>query len=93
MSRLFPIAWLTLVLLGQGALVLHKTDVDTHANGDTCELCLVSSSLDHALANSGTPPLGGITLHLPLTRVHIKPSPTYRHVFSARAPPALLFSS
>ena len=93
MSRLFPIVWLALFLLGQGGLLLHKVDLDAHANGDTCELCLVSSSLDHALASSSTPPLGATTLRFPPTRVHVKLSPTYWSAFSARAPPVLLFSS
>lgn len=93
MRRLFPIAWLALFLLGQGALLLHKTDLDAHANGDTCEFCLLGSPLDHALTSSSTPPHGGLTLRFPPTRVHINPSPTYWYAFSPRAPPALLFSS
>ena len=51
-ARLFSMVLAVALIVGQLFLVLHSHDLDRHANGEACELCMHSAGLDHALTHA-----------------------------------------
>ena len=76
------------LILGQLAFVHHALDMDSHADGKPCKLCLLSAGLDQALAQKHQPieikPIRGLTSNWQ-DLLNLQPVTT---AFLARAPPA-----
>ena len=83
------IHWLLIVLLlaSQGVLAAHEADVDAHADGEYCSVCLLSSAVDNTSPGvTGFLPDAAATRHEPVSdeQARAAQSPaTYR----SRAPP------
>ena len=43
------------LIIGQLFLVLHALELDSHANGEPCEVCMLPASLDQALVHAHQP--------------------------------------
>lgn len=76
-----------LLMVAQLTLLMHKADLEAHASGETCELCLHAASLDH-----GAP--AAPLIHVDMAVAIAPPLPAATpllwhpsHHFSARAPP------
>jgi len=79
---------LTAFLVAQGALLSHHTEIEAHAPGQECELCLHTSNLknpfsdnNHAVFTTSISDIGHHSLDL-ITFVK-----RYRATTRARAPP------
>jgi len=79
---------LTAFLVAQGALLSHHTEIEAHAPGEECELCLHTSNLknpfsndNHTAFNASISDTGHYSLDL---SSFVKP---YRTTTHARAPP------
>jgi hypothetical protein len=55
-GSLCRLLFIVVLVICQFSLVLHQLDVEHHADGKTCTICLASQGLDHALANDFLPP-------------------------------------
>lgn len=85
--HLHPLIFVILLLFVQGHWFAHKLDFAAHEPGETCELCLHLSALDHVTNGSdattvstGTPEAANL-LNIPLWVRRLLTS------FSARGPP------
>ena len=81
------------LIAGQLFLALHSHDLESHANGEACEVCILSAGLDQALAHAH--PHTGIQPTDALTEAG-QDSVDFQYAvlaFLARAPPQdLLYS-
>jgi hypothetical protein len=87
-QRLYQLLPALLLVLGQTALLVHQADIDAHAHGETCSVCLLAHGVDSAV------PAGPAILpriRASLVRASEPQSgsqqPT-RNIYLARAPPA-----
>jgi hypothetical protein len=55
------------LVICQFGLVLHQTDIERHADGKQCSICLACQGLDHALATTFQPPVVQATVESPGT--------------------------
>jgi hypothetical protein len=55
-DRLCRLLFVLALVICQFGLVLHQMDIEHHANGKECTICLASQGLDHALATDFLPP-------------------------------------
>ena len=69
---------LALLLFMQTVMLLHQLDLDAHADGDRCELCIGLVGLDHGLSTTAQP--------LPSLQWHPAPLLLQRQTFPALAP-------
>jgi hypothetical protein len=53
------------LVICQFSLVLHQLDIENHADGKECTICLASQVLDHALASGFLPPADTATIESP----------------------------
>jgi hypothetical protein len=49
-ERCLRLLFVAALLVGQFSLLLHQLDLEHHAEGKACSICLASPGLDHALA-------------------------------------------
>jgi hypothetical protein len=86
-DRLCRLLFIVALLVCQFGLVLHQMDIEHHANGKECTICLALQSLDHALVIDFVPPTvqatvevpGVLTASLPVSRTPVR--------LVARSPP------
>ena len=87
-DRIYKPLLVVMLVISQFSLVLHQLDLDRHADGKECTICLAAPGLDHALASGFAPPIvpvavdspGALPARFPLSRTPV------RRV--ARSPPA-----
>ena len=64
-ARLFSMVLAVVLIAGQLFLALHSHNLESHANGELCEVCILSAGLDQALAhahpNIGIQPADALT--------------------------------
>jgi hypothetical protein len=53
---MFRLLFVVALLASQFSLLEHQLDIEHHANGKPCSICLASPGLDHALAATTLPP-------------------------------------
>ncbi len=89
MQRFRVTALIICLLLAQSALLAHQLDLSAHSDGQTCEYCALTGSLDK--------PVADIAISFRLTSDAVEAQPLISPVvlvrtltFNARAPP--LFS-
>jgi len=74
--------------VAQGALLSHHTEIEAHAPGEECELCLHTSNLKNPFGNDGhaifQAPISDIDHDSLDLSSFVKP---YRNTTRARAPP------
>jgi len=79
---------LTAFLVAQGALLSHHTEIEAHAPGEECELCLHTSNLKNPFGNDGHTifhvSISDTDHHSLYLSTFVKP---YRATTRARAPP------
>ena len=75
------------LILGQLAFAQHALDLSSHADGEYCELCLLSASLDQVLAQKHHPAANEPTRGLSGNWQDLVTLQTVTPVFLARAPP------
>lgn len=85
MYRLLLSLITTLFLLGQLGLIAHASE--EHDDDKLCELCLVASQQDHALASSSTQIQFDTSFIVYIPSPSIAATQTTESFFSARAPP------
>jgi hypothetical protein len=56
-ERLCRLLFIVALVICQFSLVLHQADIEHHADGKECTICLASHGLDHALATDFLPPI------------------------------------
>jgi hypothetical protein len=90
-QRLYQLLPALLLVLGQKtALLVHQADIDAHAHGETCNVCLLAHGVDNAVP-------AGPTI-LPCIRASLVPAAEpqsgsqqrTRNIYLARAPPAAI---
>jgi hypothetical protein len=87
-DRLRRLLLIVALVICQFSLVQHQLDIERHADGKECTICLAAPGLDHALASGFAPPIvpvavdspGALPARFPLSRTPV------RRV--ARSPPA-----
>lgn len=80
-----------ILILGQLGLVQHALDLSSHASDEHCELCLLSTSLDHGLALTHHPINIRQIHHRAGNQQDLLNTQSVATAFLARAPPELLF--
>jgi len=55
-DRLSWLLFIVALVISRFSLVLHQLDIEHHANGKECSICLAFHGLDHALGAGFTPP-------------------------------------
>jgi hypothetical protein len=55
-DRSFRLLFIVVLLVSQFSLLEHQLDIQHHANGKVCTICLASPGLDHALSDIFLPP-------------------------------------
>ncbi|MDX1697701.1 MAG: hypothetical protein R3308_05405 [Thiohalobacterales bacterium] len=92
-ARLFSMVLAVVLIAGQLSLALHSHDLESHANGEACKVCMLYAGLDQALAHAH--PHTGIQPTDALTEAG-RHSINFQYAviaFLARAPPQdLLYS-
>jgi hypothetical protein len=86
-NSLYRLLFVAALLICQFSLVLHQTDIEHHADGKECTICLASHGLDHALGTGFVTPTvqatveipGTLPANLPLSRTPVR--------LVARSPP------
>jgi hypothetical protein len=86
-DKLCRLLFIVALVICQFSLVLHQLDVEHHADGKQCTICLASQGLDHALATGFLPPIvqatsespGVLPTSLPVSRTPVR--------LVARSPP------
>ena len=86
-DRLCRLLFIVALVICQFGLVLHQTDIEHHADGKECTICLAFHGLDHALGTGFVPPTvqatveipGALPANLPLSRTPVR--------LVARSPP------
>jgi hypothetical protein len=86
-DSLCRLLFIVALVICQFGLVLHQSDIEHHANGKECSICLASQGLDHALATVFLPPTvqatvespGALPASLPVSRTPVR--------LVARSPP------
>jgi len=86
-DRLCRLLFIVALVICQFSLVLHQLDIEHHADGKPCSICLASQGLDHALAAGFVPPTveatvespGALPANFPLSRTPVR--------LVARSPP------
>jgi hypothetical protein len=53
---MFRLLFIFVLLVCQFSLLEHQLDIEHHANGKVCTICLASPGLDHALSITFPPP-------------------------------------
>ena len=81
------------LILGQLAFAHHALDLSSHADGEYCDLCLLSASLDQALAQKHYPAANETTRGLSGNWQDLLTLQAVTPVFLARAPPAEFLSA
>jgi len=76
------------LILGQLAFAHHALDLSSHEDGEYCELCLLSASLDQALAQKHQPAANELSHGLTGNWKDLLTLQTVTPAFLARAPPA-----
>jgi hypothetical protein len=92
-ARLLSMVLSVGLIIGQLFLVQHALDLDSHANGELCEICMLFAGLDQALVHAHQPI--GIQSIYQLTEGSLSSLHFQSHAigFLARAPPQdLLYS-
>jgi hypothetical protein len=56
-GSLCRLLFIVALVICQFSLVLHQMDIEHHADGKKCTICLASQGLDHALATDFLPPI------------------------------------
>ncbi|MGB7934378.1 MAG: hypothetical protein WCH04_19560 [Gammaproteobacteria bacterium] len=64
-DRLCRLLFVVALVICQFGLVLHQMDIEHHANGKECTICLASQSLDHALGAGFVPPTVQASVEIP----------------------------
>jgi len=88
-DRLFRLLFIAALVICQFSLVLHQLDIEHHANGKQCTICLAFQGLDHALGAGFIPPTvqttsespGILPASSPVSRTPVRPV--------ARSPPVI----
>jgi hypothetical protein len=76
-----------LLVIGQAALLVHQCDIDAHAHGSDCNICLLAHGLNSAVPSQFAP----AAIKLDHLRISVAPSsvgarrPTVS--YQTRAPP------
>lgn len=86
-DRLCRLLFIVALVICQFSLVLHQLDVEHHADGKPCSICLASQGLDHALTSAFQPPIleasfespGPMPVGFPISRTPVR--------LVARSPP------
>ena len=86
-DRIYKPLLVVMLVISQFSLVLHQLDLDRHADGKECTICLASPGLDHALATGFLPPAieaavdapGALPANIPVSRTPVR--------LVARSPP------
>jgi hypothetical protein len=79
--------FIVVLVICQFSLVLHQLDIEHHADGKQCTICMAFQGLDHALGTGFVPPTvqasveipGTLPANLPLSRTPVR--------LVARSPP------
>jgi hypothetical protein len=66
-GRLYRLLFIVALVICQFSLVLHQMDIEHHADGKQCTICLACHGLDHALATVFLPPTVRATVESPGT--------------------------
>ena len=64
-DRFCRLLFIVALVICQFSLVLHQTDIEHHADGKECTICLASHGLDHALASGSLPATDEATIEPP----------------------------
>jgi hypothetical protein len=89
-DRLFRLLFIVALLVSQFSLLEHQMDIEHHADGKECSICLASPGLDHALSASILPsPVQGAIEAPPVVTKHSVASRTPVRLV-ARSPPVSL---
>lgn len=79
------------LLLFSWTQLAHATDLDAHAGGESCDICLFASPLGHGATPAALPALplpGADAAPLPLPAAPVLPQ-TFRHTLGQRGPPSV----
>jgi hypothetical protein len=77
------------LLVAQGLLLQHQTDLDLHATGDHCEWCLTHTPLAGMLPSAAPLAVVPVRDAAPDPARHATPGRYHSQVYRSRAPPAL----
>jgi hypothetical protein len=69
-DRLCRLLFIVALLICQFSLVLHQTDIEHHADGKECTICLASHGLDHALGTGFVTPVRLVARSPPVFALH-----------------------
>jgi hypothetical protein len=86
-DRLCRLLFIVALVICQFGLVLHQLDIEHHADGKQCTICLASQGLDHALGTGFVLPTieatvespGALPADVPVSRTPVR--------LVARSPP------
>lgn len=86
-DRFRRLLFIVALLICQFSLVLHQTDIEHHADGKECTICLAFQGLDHALGAGFVPPTVQATVEIPGTLPAKPPLSRTPVRLVARSPP------
>jgi hypothetical protein len=86
-DRLCRLLFIVALVICQFSLVLHQLDVEHHADGKQCTICLASQGLDHALGADFVPPIVQATSESPVALPTSLPVSRTPVRLVARSPP------
>ena len=86
-DRFYRLLFIVTLLVCQFSLVMHQADVEHHADGKECTICLASPGLDHALASGFLSPSVDVTGDSPAATPAIPPVSRTPVRLVARSPP------
>jgi hypothetical protein len=87
-ERLFRLLFVVALLASQFSLLHHQLDIQHHANGKECSICLASPGLGHALATSFLPPPVQVAAETPFLVPQVCAGSNTPVRLVARSPPA-----
>ena len=82
--------WLlaALLVIGQTVLLVHRSDIDAHAHGERCTVCVLVHGLDHAVSSHFEVPFSGLETPTFVATSATTSNRQANNHYPARAPPS-----
>jgi len=88
-DKVVKLLFVVLLVVGQFSLVQHQLDIERHADGSQCSVCLAGHGLDHVLSGDFVAPAIVAVDELPVTLPASLPVSRTPVRLVARSPPLL----